>query len=125
MKDREFYERVADRSGLNYRESANISRATLIALADRISGAEAQELASHLPDRLAEPLRSADGSVKQYDLAQFARKVRRHSGLSSHDTASGVTAVLMTLREAAPEATEDAISEIPRAFPTAGPAAPR
>lgn len=119
MKDREFFSRVADRSGLTWRESVDVSRATLIALADQISGGEARELAAHLPDRLAEPLRSGDETVKQYDLDEFARRVRRHSGLSSRDTASGVTAVMTTLRDAAPDAADQAISEFPMQFPTA------
>ncbi len=120
MKDREFLDRVADRSGLTYRESADVSRATMLALADRVSGPEARELAAHLPDRLAEPLSSADEPLKQYDLAQFARRVRRHAGLSPWQTASGITAVLLTLEDAAPEAARAAISELPKEnFPTA------
>jgi uncharacterized protein (DUF2267 family) len=119
MKDQEFFTRVADRSGLTWRESVDVSRATLLALADRISGDEARELAAHLPARLAEPLRTADEPVKQYDLVEFARRVRRHAGLTPRETASGVTAVLTTLRDAAPDAADRAISELPRAFPTA------
>ena len=119
MKHQEFFSRVADRSGLTRQESSDISRATLLAMADRISGGAARELASHLPDRLAEPLRSGDEPAKQYDMDVFAHRVRRHAGLSSHDTASGLTAVLMTLRDAAPEAADDAISQLSKKFPAA------
>jgi uncharacterized protein (DUF2267 family) len=116
MKDREFFTRVADRSGLTWRESSDITRATLLALADEVSGPEARELAAHLPDRLAEPLRSGDETAKQYGPDEFAYRVRRHAGLSSRDTASGVTAVLVTLRDAAPEAADQAIAELQGRF---------
>jgi len=119
MKHQEFFRRVADRSGLTRQESSDISRATLLAMADRISGDAARELASHLPDRLAESLRAGGEPAKQYDMDVFARRVRRHAGLSPHDTTSGLTAVLVTLRDAAPEAADEAISQLSKNLPAA------
>jgi uncharacterized protein (DUF2267 family) len=120
MKDREFFARVSDRSGLSWRESVDISLATMRALGDKISGPDSRELAAHLPVRVAEPLLAGDEPIKQYDLAQFAYKVRRHAGLQPGQTASGMTAVLMTLSEAAPEAARRAMAALSREeFPTA------
>lgn len=116
MRDREFFNKVADRSGLSREESADISRATLQTLADRISGGEAREVAAELPDPLAQSLRSGDEAAKRYDRGEFERRVGEHAGLNSAETSRGVSAVLRTLVEAAPGNANQAMSQLPKEF---------
>lgn len=117
MRDREFFREVADHSGLSRQEAADVTRATLLTLADRISGGEARDLAADLPEQLAQPLRSGDEAAKRYDLEEFERRVGGHAGLSPRDTSNGVAAVLLTLRDATPEtAYQRAMSQLPKEF---------
>jgi uncharacterized protein (DUF2267 family) len=118
MRDREFFTKVADRSGLSREESADIARATMQTLADRINGGEARELAAELPESLAQPLRTGDEEAKRYDRDEFERRVREHAGLNLNpaDTSRGLSAVLRTLRDAAPGNANQAISQLPKEF---------
>jgi uncharacterized protein (DUF2267 family) len=117
MRDREFFYEVADRSGLSREEAADITRATLLTLADRISGGEARDLAVEVPEPLGQNLRSGDEAAKRYNLAEFERRVGEHAGLSPRETTRGVAAVLLTLRDATPDsAYQQAMSQLPKEF---------
>jgi uncharacterized protein (DUF2267 family) len=70
VDDREFFRSVADRAGLSREEATNLTRATLQAIAQRLSEGAVRELVLHLPDRLGEQV----GGVKG--------RPSRHSGLA-------------------------------------------
>ena len=55
VNDKEFYRSVAQRAGLSRGEAADLTRATLETVADRVSGGEARDLAAELPEPLAQP----------------------------------------------------------------------
>jgi uncharacterized protein (DUF2267 family) len=99
VNDREFFRSVAQRAGLSREEAADLTRATLETLADRVSGGEARDLAAELPEPLAQPLRSGDEAAKRFDLEEFVRRVSERTGLTAAETTSGIRAVLVTLRE--------------------------
>jgi uncharacterized protein (DUF2267 family) len=101
VNDREFYRSVAQRAGLSREEAADLTRATLETLADRVSGGEARDLAAELPEPLAQPLRLGDEAAKRFDLEEFVRRVSERTGLTAAETTSGIRAVLVTLREVA------------------------
>lgn len=101
MNDKEFYRSVAQRAGLSREEAADLTRATLETLADRVSGGEARDLAAELPEPLAQPLRSGDEAAKRFDLEEFVRRVSERTGLTATETTRGIRAVFVTLREVA------------------------
>ena len=102
MNDKEFYRSVAQRAALSREEAADLTRATLETVADRVSGGEARDLAAELPEPLAQPLRSGDEAAKRFDLEEFVRRVSERTGLTAPETTRGIRAVLVTLREVAP-----------------------
>jgi len=63
VDDREFFRSVADRAGLSREEATDLTRATLQALAQRLSQGAVRELVLHLPDQLAgsNPCRGVTG----------------------------------------------------------------
>ena len=119
MNDKEFFRSVAQRAGLSREEAADLTRATLKTLADRLSGGEARDLAVRLPGPLAEPLRSGDEAAKRYDLEEFVRRVSQHTGLTTPETTSGIRAVLVTLREIVGDGEfDEAMAQLPKDFRT-------
>jgi uncharacterized protein (DUF2267 family) len=119
VKDREFFHNVADRSGLSRQEAADVSRASLQTLGERLSGGEARDLAAELPEPLAQPLRSGDEAAQNFDLEEFVRRVSEHTGLTPTESVRGIRAVLMTLRDAAvSEEYAEAMSQLPKEFTT-------
>lgn len=117
MDSREFFSTVAERAALSREEAADLTRASLQTLADRLSSGEARDLLIHLPDPLGEELRSATSAKGGVGLDDFLRKVSRHTGLTLDETTTGVRAVLMTLREVVPgDEYDQAMSQLPHEF---------
>lgn len=96
MDDREFFRKVAEQAVLSVEEAADLSRATLQTLADRLSNGEARHLAEQLPDGLPEYLPKRD-RIDRFGLAELLRRVSKHTGLNARETEAGVRAVLTTL----------------------------
>lgn len=117
MNDKEFFRNVAQRANLSREAAADLTRATLQTLADRLSGGEARDLAAGLPEALAQPLLCGDEAAKRFDLQEFVRRVSEHAGLTALETTRGVRGVLITLREvtASQEFTE-AMAQLPKEF---------
>jgi uncharacterized protein (DUF2267 family) len=115
---KEFIRSVTDRTSLSRQEAADLSRATLEALAERLSDGEATQLALQLPDGLAEYVRPHKRKqAERFGLDEFVRKVSQHTGLTVEETTRGVGAVLTTLREAvSAEEFDDVMSQLPGAF---------
>ena len=81
MNYAEFLEAVAKRAGLPPTEAANVIRATLETLAERISGGEASDLATQLPEELRGYLSKEDEFGERLDLAEFVHEVRARAGV--------------------------------------------
>jgi uncharacterized protein (DUF2267 family) len=119
MDFREFTRTVAERAGLSREESADLTRATLETLAERLSGGEARDLAAFLPEPMAECLRGKGMAAEKFGLDEFVKRVSQHTGLTLSETTDGVRAVFRTLGEAAPsEEFEQAMSQLPAEFRT-------
>ncbi|MGC5054410.1 DUF2267 domain-containing protein [Micromonospora sp. DT48] len=100
MNYAEFLEAVKERAGLPPTEAANIIRATLTTLAERLSGGEARDLAAQLPEEYRGYLHKGVEFAEQFDLVEFLNEVQTRAGLDDRRAAEGAHAVLMTLREA-------------------------
>jgi uncharacterized protein (DUF2267 family) len=115
---KEFVQAVQERSGLSRQESADLTRATLECLSERLSDGEAIQLSLQLPDGLREYLTpSKKKHAEHFGLDECLRRVREHTGLNAPETTTGVRAVLTTLREAVtPDEYDDAMSQLPGEF---------
>jgi uncharacterized protein (DUF2267 family) len=83
----------------------------------RISAGGARDLARQLPDPLAEAVRSHSKGPGRLDLNELIRRVSKRTGLNEAETAEGVRAVLLTLREAVdPKEFNDFMSQLPAEF---------
>jgi uncharacterized protein (DUF2267 family) len=100
VEARELIQTVAERSALSREEAADLTRATLSALAERLSAGEARHLALHLPEPLNESIATRTAAAGKFGLDEFIRRVSEHTGLTVRETTDGVRAVLATLREA-------------------------
>ena len=99
MQTREFIRTVAERSALSREESADLTRATLETLADRLSASEAGELARQLPEPLNESLVTRTAATEKFGLEEFIGRVSKHTGLTVAETTGGVRAVFTTLHD--------------------------
>jgi len=105
---------VARRAAVPQDEAERIERATLRTLADRISGGEAHDLASQLPGPLQDALRPTREEAESFDVEEFVRRVADGADVTPEEAASGVSAVLTTLREAVtPGEFDDVASQLP------------
>jgi uncharacterized protein (DUF2267 family) len=111
----EFLEAVARRAGATPTEAANLVRATLQTLAERISGGEATQLATQLPEEFRGYLQKEDEFAERLDLAEFLHEVRARAAVDDHRAAEGARAVFATMRDAvSAEELEDVVSELPK-----------
>jgi len=95
-----FTRTVARRAGLPPDEAERIEQATLRTLADRISGGEAQDLASQLPKPLQDARRPPREEAEPFDVEEFVRRVAERGNVTREEARTGGAAVLTTLREA-------------------------
>jgi uncharacterized protein (DUF2267 family) len=94
----EFIDAVAERGGLSREEAEEVTHATLQTLAERITGGEADDVASQLPKRLQDDLRGAHEQAEPFGLEEFKRRVSERVDVD--DSADAIRAVMTTLREA-------------------------
>lgn len=99
MEAKEFIRTVAERSALSREEAADLTRAALGALADRLSPGEVRHLALRLPEPLNESIGTRTAAAEKFGLEEFIRRVSQHTGLTVQETTTGVRAVLTTLHE--------------------------
>jgi uncharacterized protein (DUF2267 family) len=111
----EFLEAVAKRAELPPTEAANVIRATLNTLAERISGGQARDLATQLPEEIRGHLHKEDEFAERLDLVEFLNEVRARGGVDDQRAAEGARAVLTTVRDAvSAKEFEDLESELPK-----------
>lgn len=114
MEAREFFQTVAERAGLSREEAADLTRATLSTLAERLSAGETRHLAGLLPSSLNE---LPAGRAETFGFDEFVRRVSDHTGLTVRETTDGVRAVLTTMHdEIGDEQFEHVTAQLPREF---------
>jgi uncharacterized protein (DUF2267 family) len=116
MEHKEFVRTVAERASLSREEAADLTRATLETLGDRLSAGEARHLALELPECLRESLHRKDRS-EQFGLHDFVKRVSRRTGLTMREATEGVRAVLTRMREVvSTEVFDHAMAQLPAEF---------
>jgi uncharacterized protein (DUF2267 family) len=112
-----FTRTAAQRAGMPEETVERVERATLETLADRISGGEAQDLASQLPQPLKEPLQKPREEAERFDVDEFVRRVAERGHVDPEEARNGAAAVLVTVREAVtPGEFDDVLSQLPQEF---------
>jgi uncharacterized protein (DUF2267 family) len=116
MRYDEFLSKVAERAtGGDRDKAADLTRASLQTLAERISGGEADDLASQLPQELKDWLTARQERPEDFDIDEFTKRVWQRARLPSQEDAErGVVAVFATLREAVTRGEfDDVLSQLP------------
>ncbi|MGW3605011.1 DUF2267 domain-containing protein [Micromonospora sp. NPDC005161] len=117
MNYAEFLEAVGKRARMPATEAANVVGATLTTLAEGVTGGEARQLATQLPEELRGYLHKEVNFAERIDLVEFLNEVGARAGTDGDRTAEVARAVLTTLREAvSAEDLENLESELPKDF---------
>ena len=99
-----FWQRVAERAGVDEPAAMRATDAVLETLAERIAAGEVDDLISRLPVPLHAPLkrgrRRDEDAARSMPLDDFVRRVAEREDVSPFDASRHVRAVLLTLREA-------------------------
>jgi len=98
MEYKDFIRTVAERAALSREEAADLTRATVETLGDRLSAGEVRGLAGSLPQPLRDSLRVRERG-EHFGLHDFVTRVSKRTGLTVAEATTGVRAVLTTLRE--------------------------
>ncbi|MBO0869947.1 MAG: DUF2267 domain-containing protein [Micromonosporaceae bacterium] len=113
----QFVATVARRSGLPKEEAADLARATLRVLSERLSGGEAEDLAAQLPRPLQSWLRTPVEQARRFGLEEFVIRVSDRADLDAITAWTGVRAVLTTVRDAVSGGEfDDIMAQLPREF---------
>lgn len=101
MKYDEFIGQVQDRARLGSRQEAEkAAQATLETLGERLVGGEAKDLASQLPQELAQYLQQGDSGVKTpFSLDEFFWRVSQREGIDLNESTFHARVVLALLSE--------------------------
>ncbi|MET8832550.1 DUF2267 domain-containing protein [Micromonospora sp. NPDC004540] len=120
MEYQDFINAVATRAKVSTDQAATVTRATLEALADRISAGQAEDLAYQLPDGLDDCLRKPrrqDQIKASLGFDDFVQRVADRQDVDRALADAAVGAVLTTLREAVTrDEFEDAMAQLPKEF---------
>jgi uncharacterized protein (DUF2267 family) len=112
-----FTRTAAQRAGMPEGTVERVERATLQTLADRITGGEAQDLASQLPGPLQDSLRPPQDDAEAFGVEEFLRRVAERGEVGRDEARSGAAAVLTTVREAVSAGEfEDVLSQLPQEY---------
>jgi uncharacterized protein (DUF2267 family) len=112
-----FTKTAAQRAGLPEETTERLERATLATLADRITGGEAEDLASQLPAPLKDAAAPRSEQGERFDVDEFIRRVADRAQVDPEQARAGAAAVLATLRDAVtPGEFEDVVSQLPNDY---------
>lgn len=111
LEEQAFLERVRQRGGMvTTDEAQSVARATLGVLADRVTGAQARDLATFLPSALSPWLEPNREKAHPFDRSEFLGRI----AADRYTAESQARAVLATVREAAPEREiQDTLAQLP------------
>ncbi|GHE37930.1 hypothetical protein GCM10017673_45500 [Streptosporangium violaceochromogenes] len=116
VEHRKFVQTVAERADLSREAAADLVRATVETLGDRLSAGEARHLASCLPEFLRGSFPIRDRS-RPFGLHDFVMRISRRTGLTPKEATDGVRAVLTTLRQTVPgDVFDQAMSQLPAEY---------
>jgi uncharacterized protein (DUF2267 family) len=114
---KEFVHSVADQTGLSRQESADLTRATLGTLAERLSAGEIRQLAVELPQELQQSLGRRSKPAERFGVDEFVERVSKHTGLTQNEVTGGIPAVFRTLRTTVSQKEfGDVLSQLPGDF---------
>lgn len=117
MNHDEFISKVAERASVPKGEAERLTRATLMTLAERITGGEARDLADQLPTQLKDALIPSQEPAEAFGLDEFVTRVARRAAVDEAEAKDGVRAVFSTLREAvSPGEFDDVMSQLPKEY---------
>ncbi|MEV5333341.1 DUF2267 domain-containing protein [Streptomyces werraensis] len=117
MDSDEFIRLVSHRAHVPEEQASELTRATMLTLAQRITGGEARVLAGVLPSEIAPPLVPPEDVAEKFGVDEFVRRVSERAGVDETVARRGVAAVFMTLREAVPGTEfQDVMAQLPNAF---------
>jgi uncharacterized protein (DUF2267 family) len=114
-----FVDRVARRTGSSQERAAELTRATLATLTDRLTGGEVLDLAAQLPKPLQGLLKPdpRGEAADRFGAAEFVSRVSERAGVDETTARNAVRAVFCTLREAINSGEfRDVVSQLPRDF---------
>jgi uncharacterized protein (DUF2267 family) len=105
-QDDALVQRTAERAGVSAQDAAELTRATLEVLGDRIGGQQARDLAQRLPDASGQWLdEPPETPAHDYGVDDFVSRVRDIvTQVDDHDITPGIQAVMIALRDAVGEA---------------------
>ncbi len=117
MQYEEFIDRVRQRAGFgSSSEAEEATRATLTTLGEYLVEGEGLDLASQLPQGLAEHLRQQPPNRPMvYSFPDFLQQIGEHEGVNTDEASAHARAVVSVLREAVSEGEMD---DIRRQFPS-------
>ena len=102
LQNSEFIDGVARRTGRSSEDAGVMALATLTTLAERIPAREAEEMAAHLPEELAEGVLAQRRDCEPFDAAEFLHRVAERTGVPADATRDDAQAVIATLISALP-----------------------
>jgi uncharacterized protein (DUF2267 family) len=118
MKYAQLIEKVWERMGAGSLGQAEaVTQATLLTLAERITGGEARDLAAQLPKEVQAFLDKKEEPAEAFDLNEFVRRVSLRAGVDRDTAQRGVQAVFQTLYAAVSTGEfSDVMSQLPKEF---------
>ena len=113
----EFIRCVAERAQVPEDQAVALTSATMMTLAERITGGEVRDLAAVLPPEVAPPVVPPEDVAEKFDLEEFVRRVHERARVSERLARWGVRMVFMTLQEAVPgKEFQDVLDQLPKEF---------
>ena len=117
MDEKTFYANVAERAGLSRSEAADLTRATLEAIAGQIAGGELDRLAMAMPESLARHLPRHQEASRPKPLNDVVREISSRTLLKKDEVQRGLGAVLSLLHESMdPTHLDHALSLLPAEY---------
>ncbi|SBT39436.1 DUF2267 domain-containing protein [Micromonospora auratinigra] len=119
MNQDTFLDQVAQRTRTSPQQAAELTRATLETLAERLTGGEVLDLAAQLPKPLQLILKPhpATEAADRFGAAEFVARVGRRAGVDENVARDAIRAVFTTLRGAiAGGEFDDVVVQLPRDY---------
>ena len=117
MTNEQFINEVARQAGVSKQQAEPLTKAALSALADRLTGGEADDVASQLPKGIKEAMLPATPEAETFGLGEFIERIARRAEVTTEQAEVGARAVMATLHEAITEGEfKDMMAQLPEDF---------